>query len=101
MAARLSGAPRRALRRGPRTPPRSGRRSSAPARRHHGPARAAATICRMTARPFRFIAGPGDALDRHALVERARRAEGLGYGALLACDRLVRQLAAPPAPVPV
>jgi len=55
----------------------------------------------MTARPFRFIAGPGDALDRQALVERARRAEGLGYGALLASDHLLRQLAPLPALVSV
>jgi probable F420-dependent oxidoreductase len=53
----------------------------------------------MTARPFRFVAGPGDARDRTALVERACQAEALGYDAMLFSDHLLPQLAPLPAMV--
>ncbi len=51
----------------------------------------------MGPRPFRFMAGPGDALDRAALVERARRAEALGYDVMVVSDHLLKQLAPLPA----
>lgn len=51
----------------------------------------------MSARPFRFMASPGDALDRGSLVERARRAEGLGYDVLVMSDHLLKQFAPLPA----
>jgi probable F420-dependent oxidoreductase len=55
----------------------------------------------MTARPFRFLAGPGDALDRQSLVEHARRVEDLGYDALVMSDHLLKMLAPLPALVSV
>ena len=47
----------------------------------------------MTGRPFRFAVGAGRATDRHAVVERARLAESLGYSTFLVSDHLLDQLA--------
>ena len=55
----------------------------------------------MSARPFRFMAGRGGALDRATLVERARQAEALGYDAMMLADHLLQQLAPLPALVSI
>src|SRR2546430_12251570 len=51
----------------------------------------------VTARPFRFMAGAGRPNSRAELVEHARRAEALGYDALVIPDHLTQQLAPAPA----
>jgi probable F420-dependent oxidoreductase len=43
-------------------------------------------------RPFRFAVGAARFTDRHALIERAKLAESLGYSIFLASDHLVDQL---------
>ena len=43
-------------------------------------------------RPFRFIAEPGDVADGPALADAARRAEGIGYAAMVYPDHLVLPL---------
>jgi probable F420-dependent oxidoreductase len=43
--------------------------------------------------PFRFAVGAGQATDRQALIERAKRAEFLGYSTFLVSDHLLDQLA--------
>jgi len=43
----------------------------------------------MSARPFRFIADPGDVTDGPALAAAARRAEAMGYAALIYPDHVV------------
>ena len=48
-------------------------------------------------RPFRFLAGATEIVDGRTLAERARRAESLGYDALVIPDHLLEQ----PAPIPV
>ncbi|HXM56384.1 MAG TPA: LLM class flavin-dependent oxidoreductase, partial [Candidatus Dormibacteraeota bacterium] len=48
-------------------------------------------------RPFRFMAGPGRPNSRAELVEHARRAEALGYDALVIPDHLLQQFAPLPA----
>lgn len=40
-------------------------------------------------RPFRFLAEPGDVADGKALVEAARRAESIGYDAMVYPDHVV------------
>jgi probable F420-dependent oxidoreductase len=55
----------------------------------------------VSARPFRFLAGGGQLRDRAQLVEHARRAESLGYDALVLSDHLLPQLAPLPALVTV
>jgi len=47
--------------------------------------------------PFRFLAEAGGATDAGGLVERARKAEALGYSVLLRTDHLLDQLAPIPA----
>lgn len=44
-------------------------------------------------RPFRFIAEARDVVDGRELAERARRAESIGYSALVVPDHLIPQLA--------
>jgi probable F420-dependent oxidoreductase len=51
----------------------------------------------MPPRPFRFAVGLGDRVDLSQLVEYARRAESLGYAALLLPDHLIERLAPLPA----
>jgi probable F420-dependent oxidoreductase len=53
----------------------------------------------VSPRPFRFMAGPGPILDRATLVERARRAEALGYDLMAIPDHLLKQMAPLPAMV--
>lgn len=48
-------------------------------------------------RPFRFLAGATEIVDGRTLAERARRAEAIGYDALVIPDHLLEQ----PAPIPV
>ncbi len=48
-------------------------------------------------RPFRFLAGPGEARDATTLRAAARRAESLGIDVLVATDHLIDQLAPVPA----
>jgi probable F420-dependent oxidoreductase len=48
-------------------------------------------------RPFRFLAGPGDAPDGRTLAERARRAESIGIDVVVFSDHLIDQLAPIPA----
>ena len=51
----------------------------------------------MSSRPFRFMAGAGRPADHRELVEHARRAEALGYDALVISDHLMQPLAPLPA----
>ena len=44
-------------------------------------------------RPFRFLAGATGAVDGRTLAERARRAEAIGYSALVIPDHLLDQAA--------
>ncbi len=48
-------------------------------------------------RPFRFLADPGEIADGRQLAAEARRAESMGYSAMVLPDHLVEQLA----PIPV
>ena len=48
-------------------------------------------------RPFRFFAGATEIVDGRTLAERARRAETIGYDALVIPDHLLEQ----PGPIPV
>ena len=48
-------------------------------------------------RPFRFLASATEIVDGRTLAERARRAESIGYDALVIPDHLLEQ----PAPIPV
>ena len=48
-------------------------------------------------RPFRFLAGATEIVDGRTLAERARRAESIGYDALVIPDHLLEQ----PSPIPV
>ena len=48
-------------------------------------------------RPFRFLTEPGDIADGRGLAADARRAESMGYSAMVIPDHLVEQLA----PIPV
>jgi probable F420-dependent oxidoreductase len=48
-------------------------------------------------RPFRFLTEPGEITDGRALASEARRAEAMGYSAIVLPDHLVEQLA----PIPV
>ena len=50
-----------------------------------------------TPRPFRFLAGATEIVDGRTLAERARRAEAIGYDALVIPDHLLEQVA----PIPV
>jgi probable F420-dependent oxidoreductase len=43
----------------------------------------------VTARPFRFLADPGDVVDGRGLAAVARRAEAIGYAALVYPDHVV------------
>ncbi|HEY7202093.1 MAG TPA: TIGR03621 family F420-dependent LLM class oxidoreductase [Candidatus Dormibacteraeota bacterium] len=51
----------------------------------------------MSLRPFRFMASGGQPKDHRELVEHARRAEALGYDALVIADHLLQQFAPLPA----
>ena len=51
----------------------------------------------MPPRPFRFAVGVGNRVDLAGLVQYARRAESLGYSALLISDHLLDQRAPLPA----
>ena len=46
----------------------------------------------MTARPFRFLAGPGEAPDGAAVAADARRAESMGYSVLVYPDHVINPL---------
>ena len=48
-------------------------------------------------RPFRFLAGFQAVVDRAALAETARRAESIGFSALVIPDHLIEQLSPVPA----
>jgi probable F420-dependent oxidoreductase len=48
-------------------------------------------------RPFHFLAEARDVVDGHALAETARRAEAIGFHALVIPDHLIAQLAPVPA----
>ncbi|MFI5225695.1 MAG: TIGR03621 family F420-dependent LLM class oxidoreductase [Candidatus Limnocylindrales bacterium] len=48
-------------------------------------------------RPFRFLTDPGEIADGRQLAAEARRAESMGYSAMVLPDHLVEQLA----PIPV
>jgi probable F420-dependent oxidoreductase len=51
----------------------------------------------MTARAFRFLGGAGEIVDGRTIAEQARRAESIGYSALVIPDHLLQQLAPLPA----
>lgn len=51
----------------------------------------------MSSRPFHFLASFQDVIDGPALAETARRAESLGYHALVVPDHLIPQLSPIPA----
>jgi probable F420-dependent oxidoreductase len=46
----------------------------------------------VTPRPFRFLAGPGEATDGAAVAADARRAEAMGYAVLVYPDHVVNPL---------
>jgi probable F420-dependent oxidoreductase len=48
-------------------------------------------------KPFRFLASIQEIIDGPALAEKARRAEGIGYHALVVPDHLIAQLSPVPA----
>jgi probable F420-dependent oxidoreductase len=51
----------------------------------------------MTVRPFRFLASVQAIVDGKTLAETARRAEAIGYAALVVPDHLIEQLSPVPA----
>ncbi len=48
-------------------------------------------------RPFRFLASQDGLADARTVIDRARRAESMGYSSLVLSDHLVEQLS----PLPV
>ena len=72
-------------------------RAQRAARRRRASARPAHRSRSWPMKPFRFLADASEPIDGRTLVEAARRAEAIGYAALVFPDHLLEQLAPVPA----